>query len=565
MKKYFGILFSSIFLFAAAPALALSFSSFDQKISVGPTGMLTVTETAKVEFSDARHGIYRDIPVRYTTDAGNPFSLRVKISSVTDENGALLRYSTSRSGDDLRVKIGDPDALVTGPHTYIVTYTVDRALLYMTDHDELYWNVVVAAWGDMGWPDKVSAEISLPGQVAAKDLQRRCFTGLGIGAPEDCAKSAGQSGAQFSVEGGRPLTIVVGWPKGVVAKPAPVTEIMAWLEDNWIVALPIIAFVALFLLWYKKGRDPKPQGPLVVQYEPPDGAAPAEVGVLFDQKANRQEITATIVHLAVKGYLNVIESPEKGLLGSKRAYSFEFKKSINDASLAGYEREILNGIFGVDAGAGARVELSELENKFYKAAAASKKKMADATVERGWFAKNPTTVRAAYMGVGGVYAMIVFWLLSGLLGGPVAWVSLLLPAAFLLFFGYFMPARTVRGTEAYARALGFKEYLSKAETYRLRWEEKENIFEKFLPYAMIYGVVDKWAKAFEGMEMRPPSWYQGSTMNAWTPLMFAHTLNSATASIGHALLTAPSSHGGGGFGGGGGGGGGFGGGGGGSW
>jgi uncharacterized membrane protein len=134
-----------------------------------------------------------------------------------------------------------------------------------------------------------------------------------------------------------------------------------------------------------------------------------------------------------------------------------------------------------------------------------------------------------------------------------------------MFFGYFMPARTVKGTDAYAWALGFKEYLSKAEKYRLKWEEKENIFEKFLPYAMVFGVVDKWAKAFAGLNTQPPSWYHGSSMNVWSPIIFANTLSTATSSFGHAMMTAPSAKGGGGFGGGGMGGGGFGGGGGGSW
>ena len=168
---------------------------------------------------------------------------------------------------------------------------------------------------------------------------------------------------------------------------------------------------------------------------------------------------------------------------------------------------------------------------------------------------------------------ITYWFLYGTIvaafgvSGPTAAVSLFLPGAIIIFFGYFMPARTLKGTVAYSQALGFKEYLSKAEKYKLQWEEKENIFEAFLPYAMIFGVVDKWAGAFEGIDKEPPNWYRGGVMNNWSPLIFAHALTSATSSIGQSLAVAPSAKGGsgGGFGGGGFGGGGFGGGGGGSW
>ena len=37
------------------------------------------------------------------------------------------------------------------------------------------------------------------------------------------------------------------------------------------------------------------------------------------------------------------------------------------------------------------------------------------------------------------------------------------------------------------------------------------MFEKFLPYAMAFGVEEKWANAFEDIYREPPQWYVGGT------------------------------------------------------
>jgi uncharacterized membrane protein YgcG len=573
LKKTLSTIFSLAFLLAATPVLASGFSSFNQQIRVGPTSTLTIQETINVDLPDQRHGIFRDIPVKYSTAAGNPFDLRVKIISVTDDSGKALGYSTSLVGDMEEVKIGDPDVYVTGPVTYVITYSVSRALLYLQDHDELYWNAITAPWGDLGMPDQINTTVILPGTVKAADIKTKCFTVLGSNEAGDCVQNTIDNAAQFSVKGGQPLTIVVGWPKNVVVAPAPVQQIEDWLADNWIIFWPIIVAAGMFLLWWKRGRDPKPEGAIVVQYEAPDGANPAELGVLFSERTDNGDLTATIIHLAVKGYLNITETASTNIIAPSASYSFELKKPASgDAALSDYEANIINGMFGAGAAAGSVVDIADLRDKFYTTAIAAKAQMASAAVARGWFAKNPNLVRSAYVGAGIAYFTVIFFFYSMVasafsLNGLTAVVSLFLPSAVIIFFGYFMPARTVKGTAAYAQALGFKEYLSKAEKYRLQWEEKENIFEAFLPYAMIFGVVDKWAGAFEGIDKEPPSWYRGSMMNGWSPLIFANTLTTATSSIGRSLATSPSARGGsgGGFGGGGFGGGGFGGGGGGSW
>jgi uncharacterized membrane protein len=130
-----------------------------------------------------------------------------------------------------------------------------------------------------------------------------------------------------------------------------------------------------------------------------------------------------------------------------------------------------------------------------------------------------------------------------------------------------MPAKTRQGSVAYMDILGFEEFLNRAEKDRLIRMNDQDLFSKFLPYALALNVADSWAKAFEGITQSQPEWYSSrGGFRTFTPRDFTRSLNSAASSIATALYSAPRSSGiSGGSGGGGSSGGGFGGGGGGSW
>ena len=124
-----------------------------------------------------------------------------------------------------------------------------------------------------------------------------------------------------------------------------------------------------------------------------------------------------------------------------------------------------------------------------------------------------------------------------------------------------MGKKTRKGMESYWHALGFKEYIKTAERYRVKFQEQQNLFEKFLPYAMVFGLADKWAKAFEGIIKESPDWYDSANNNVFTPIILANSLGNLSSQT-SAVSSPPSSSssssgfGGGGFSGGGGGGGG---------
>lgn len=123
-----------------------------------------------------------------------------------------------------------------------------------------------------------------------------------------------------------------------------------------------------------------------------------------------------------------------------------------------------------------------------------------------------------------------------------------------------MPQRSMLGAEAAWIGHGFRLFIEKAEQYRIKWQERENIFETFLPYAMVFGIADKWSKAFRDVTMTNPTWYEGQLGSSFNTMVFWGAMSNFGSTINTSVVSAAASgssgFGGGGFSGGGGGGGG---------
>ena len=76
--------------------------------------------------------------------------------------------------------------------------------------------------------------------------------------------------------------------------------------------------------------------------------------------------------------------------------------------------------------------------------------------------------------------------------------------------------RTAEGRAVCDQVEGFKTYLATAEADQLRFEEGEDIFSKYLPWAIIFELADRWAKicgdlvAMGRLPDATPYWYVGS-------------------------------------------------------
>ena len=137
----------------------------------------------------------------------------------------------------------------------------------------------------------------------------------------------------------------MGWDKGFVHEPTASQKIRFILRSNWPIFIPVGVFILMFYWWWTSERDPE-RDAITVQYEPPDNLTPAECGTLVDAKVAMSDITATLVDLAVKGYLTIECQDQNLQLGIVKDYIFHLKKPPGDWNeLKPHEQQMLRGIF----------------------------------------------------------------------------------------------------------------------------------------------------------------------------------------------------------------------------
>ncbi len=576
LLKIFALLIIFLSINIITPALAQDFTinKFHSDILIKEDSSITVTENITVEFHRQKHGIYREIPYRYSDDRGGTIITPVDILSVTDRNGNKWKYNVSRKGNVINIRIGDPQKYIDGLQTYIISYNVENAILFFEDHDELYWNVTGNYW----WAPikEASANINLSTTKQSHNLWAACYTGA-TGSKETACRfeTSNNSGNFLTVrnlgvrEG---FTVAFGWDKGLVVQPSRLKRLIWFLNlrQNWVFIVPLISLIIMFNLWRKKGRDPEVRESITVMYEPPkfnnNYITPGEAGTLIDEKLDPRDITSTIVGLAVKGYIQIEEIKKEGILFDSTDYYLKRIKEPDD-NLSIFEKMLLNKIFTTDLPVSGRM-VSEMKNEFYKNLNLLKKTLYEELVSKKYFLVSPEKVRQTYIIIGIIILIICSFILPVASNSPAGLIAGLLTGIPVILFAKAMPVKTKIGTKAYMEILGFREFLNRAEKDRLLRMGDKDLFSKFLPYAIALDVVDNWAKAFEGIFQEMPNWYVSHTgIGTFHPHSFSRSISSATSSMASAMFSAPRGSGvssGRGFGGGSSGGG-FGGGGGGSW
>ena len=601
MKQWF-ILLTCIFTLFPGDIVAQSsweIERFDSVIHIEADGFVTVQETIAVDFGSLeKHGIFRDIPIVYQGDLGKTVYTSISDIEVMQDEAAA-KVDITKNSANMRIRIGDASKTISGEHTYVISYRVLGALQAFDGFDELNWNVTGNYWEAP--IQQATATVTGP----APFLQATCYEGA-FGATTHCqgiehedARVRTQSGPLAPGEG---LTIAVGYVSGVVPvvvvdAPVSPTDILLSPITFGVSALTFFAgFVFTIRRWWVFGRDRYWQRahlpgersdregknipekvlplffkqPVSVEYDPPDGLRPAEIGVLMDEKADTLDVSATIIDLASRGYLTITEIPKKWLFGT---VDYELRRTEKAANtLLEYEQELVTRLF-TD---GMQVNISDLKNTFYKDLAKVKDLLYEEVVRKGLFPAAPHKTRqiavAKSIGIDVIGVLLVgialWWLgQSGFLqagqyllaGGGIGLIG---TGVISLLASSAMPRKTGYGREVYQRVRGYELFVSRTEKYRAKFFENEGLFIEVLPYAIMFGVTDKLARAFKEMGIKPPdpTWYHG--VGAFNATQFASSMGSFSSSLSSAMASSPSSSG---SGGGGSSGGGFGGGGGGSW
>lgn len=589
-RTWTAVLFTAALLVVtvAAPAAAdeeesggFVITEHRSEVTVSEDGRLMVIEEIAVDFTEERHGIFRVIPLRYPADADDvppdappdrgpqDYWRVIEISDVMVDSTAPDDLLTEEEDGQLRLRIGDEDQTVTGPHTYTIAYLVSGALDEVDGSAVLTWNAT-GVWDDVPI-QSATATITAPAAIS----EATCAAGpAGSSEPCEAAEVDGDTATYraSALEPGEQLTVRAAVSTDAVTVPPPLV-VERWRLSRALtgdpLAWPLAAATALVSfgalgLALRRGRDEAaaPGGAGTLRFDPPEDVRPAELSVLLDERVDKRDLTATLVDLAERGFLEIEQQD-----GPERDWRLRRRHDGDPASLRDYERELLQALFS----RGDPVDLSDLDKKFSRAYAAFRRSVYEETVRRGWFPRNPSHVRAVWLTLGllalllSVAVLIAALVLTEV---AVAAVPLVLAALALLVLHGAMPHRTAEGSRLRAEAQGYREGLSAWRQPAAGWgdDDPRAVFGRNLPYAVAFGMVPALVERMRSsgypVHLWAPRWYaHPAGLAAWNdPDAFGSDLDAFADRASSGLTSSPASSGGGGvsagggFGGGGGGG-----------
>lgn len=512
------------------------FERFDVDITLHPDATFTVRETQVVRFQGSFSYLTRDIPARLPEfEEGRTYGrVRLRDFAIYDLDGEPLDPGSWRvedTGEGKRVTISFQAADRTLGWT--IEYRVSGAVIFAPQRDRLLWNAVSSLREANIASSRVTVRLPEggdPGEVeTALYLDRDA-------PPREWAH--GREGGllwweMVDVSPFTTFTLDVAFPKGLVAVPWTFRRTAAGVGIASSATILLLALAVMTVLWRRKGKGSR-RGRRA-RSDPPQGLPPALVGMLVRQKTDPRDVTATVVDLARRGYLAILEEERRDII---RRRVFGFQRLERDPSgLLAYEKEMLESLFL----SGERVNEEDLGDGLSGRFQDIRESILGEAIDRGYFPRRPFRLRRTCLLAGGgliclsvaLSLLLPRWFDLGWL-----WVPVLAPVPAGLIVGAVgrvMPRRTRAGSRAYGEVLGFRKYLEGAERPEGGGTTSEH-FEANLPYALVLGVVEQWAAGFEGLYQRSPEW-----LRTIEPLQGPVSLGKALESLSESLCRKMSS------------------------
>lgn len=532
----------------ATPAHAASdqVDSFSIDYVVRTDGSVGVTEKLVYRFgsSSGRHGMERYLLTREPekddpkTDVAYEYTdISVTSPDAPDQFSTSAQSGTAPRTEYLRIRVGDPDRTISAPTaTYVLTYTIRGALRSQQSYDEFYWDATGFEW--QGTLNNVAVSVAVP--QGATD--QACY----VGAPQStrpCDSSTVTDGVVRARQGriapGEGLTVAAQIRSGLISNNTPLLVPSEEVERQRQVATiggltgasAVLATIGGVLM-VRSRRDrryvdlppgvvpprgqegrigPSPRDLQVpVSFTPPPISV-AEAGLLMDGHLEPRETAATLIDMAVHGVLKVSGDKDSGYL-----------ITLIDpyAVRAPHEAVLVQTLFparrpGTSVHLGTAGEMTAAHDSMVAS-------VRQQVSEHGWFTRVPGGGPAVHVsgfsrGGFGLFALLAFVFGSGLLRN----VLFLVPLLPIVVVALIVRGRLKRGQRtAPGRALtdqgeGFREYLATAEADQIRFEEGEDIFSKYLPWAISFGLADRWAQLCQQLVEAgripdvQPDWFYG--------------------------------------------------------
>lgn len=292
-------------------------TGYDVEIYLNEDASMEVTEKINVYAAkdQIKHGIYRDFPTEYDNK-----KIKFDVKEVLCD-GEDTEYSLESVDRGVRIKIGDANKFVsTGFHTYTIKYETERQIAFEEDYDELYWNVIGSGW--LFPIEYCHAKVYFPNGTKFLEDDLETYTGkFGnkgevVNVYTDIIEE--ENAVDFTIyeilNKGEAFTISVKIEKGTLIEPSMMQKFSWFIEDN---VISIVIFILLLFLivwqiysWKKHGEDPK-ANVIIPRYFPPEGLSPADVKYIEKMGGMDKVLEASIIDLAVKGYLKFTKKSEK--------------------------------------------------------------------------------------------------------------------------------------------------------------------------------------------------------------------------------------------------------------
>lgn len=484
-----------------AQAKSWRIDSMDALIQVQENGDVLVDETVTFSFEGSYTYVGRVIPTQ-NTDGITDVQVYDSAGNALPKGDGPGTYQTLREGDDLVIVVNFE--LTDATETWVFSYRAHSVILFWDEGDELRWYVF-----DDQTPvpiDYVRATVKLPGSVPVEDMTYAVQTGVGV---EPTVTSPGPSTMVYEASGLPPYTqfwIVTGFPKGVVEFTWTPRRVAAFVIPKLGFILPIAFFLGMLLIWRRRGRDDPSAVYARYVSEPPSDLSPGIVGALIDEKVDTKEVIATIVDLARRGYLEITDAKKDHLLARTETI-FTRTKPLDE--LSGFERRVADALFfGSHTD---QVTTNDLKNNFYANVGPIVEQVYEEVTKAGLFSASPKKVRARWVGYGFLVAVILGVLtlimaFAGVSGWGWFMFGSIISVIIVWAFAPRMPQRTVKGAQEQKKWEAFRNYLQDLTRFQ-DMESAQDKFEKYLAYAIAFGVEKQWVRRFEGLNTPSPTWY----------------------------------------------------------
>ncbi len=483
---------------------------------------LTVTETVIVPDGKT---VKRTVPLRLAV--GNDLVRQYEVTDAKVEGTG----SVDVSGEQFSVVLNGGKATLT--------YAVVGAVAPVGDALEVRWQVAG------GWDtelDKVAVSFSAPDSPTSVN----CLAGP-VGSSQPCtsadlADGKGVRAQEIKLAAGERVDLAIGLSAGVVPPNAVVVEqsglaaafALTPVSGIALGGLLVLLLGGVALLWYLRGRDVAALSSEVgavsvlvrdqsgrVAFASPDGVLPGQVGTVVDEHVDVVDVTATVIDLAVRNYVWIAETD---------GHDWRIvRRNPADASLSGYEKAVYTALLpdGVDA-----VTVSELRGRGIDLARVRDELYAD-VVEKRWFVRRPDAERSLFWWAGIVIAVLgvaVTVVLALTIGNALFGLAVAVGGVALTFGARSMPARTKRGSELLEHVRGLRGYLHGLTPDDVPEADRELVFSRSLPYAVVLGETERWLATFGQQDLY---WYGNASDFRRSFPAFLGALDGVLAQAGH--------------------------------